>query len=176
MIELPGIRLAQMGDSLAIARVHVDTWRTTYMGIVPDEFLANLSYVRCQENWVKELSNPQGEWRTFVAEARSGQIVAFASGGPLREALADFDGELYVVYVLKSYQGMGYGKRLVTQVALDLASRGFHSLVIWALKDNPACRFYEMLGGQLTAEKAVEIGGKELLDVAYVWPDLAVFR
>ena len=70
---------------------------------------------------------------------------------------------------------MGYGRLLVTQVAHDLASRGYRSLVIWVLKDNPARRFYERLGGRLAAEKVVEIGGRPLLDVAYVWPDLAVF-
>jgi ribosomal protein S18 acetylase RimI-like enzyme len=108
----------------------------------------------------------------FVAEDQSGQIVALASGGPLREALDSYDGELYVLYVLKSFQRMGYGKLLVTQIAQDLASKGYHSLVIWVLKDNPACRFYERLGGRMIAEKVVEIGGKQLLDAAYVWPDL----
>lgn len=168
------IRPAQIDDVPAIARVHVDTWRTTYRGIVPDAHLANLSYERCQANWIAHLSNPQGA-HTFVAQAPSGQIVAFASGGQLREALAGFDGELYVIYVLEAFQGRGYGKLLVTRVARDLASRGYQSLVIWVLKENPACRFYERLGGQIFAEKAVEIGGKTLLDVAYVWPDLAVF-
>ena len=172
---MPMIRPAQIDDALAMARVHVDTWRTTYVGIVPDEHLANLSYERCQAGWIEHLTNSQDE-HTFVAEAQSGQIVAIASGGPIREALDNFDGELYVLYVLKSFQGMGYGKLLVTQVAHDLASRGYHSMVIWVLKDNPACHFYEKLGGRLTAEKVVEIGGKELIDVAYVWTDLAVFR
>jgi ribosomal protein S18 acetylase RimI-like enzyme len=81
-----------------------------------------------------------------------GHIVAIASCGPLRDALAGFDGELYVLYVLKSFQGLGYGQRLVTRAAHDLASRGYHSLVAWVLKDNPARRFYERLGGRLAAE------------------------
>ncbi len=38
------IRPAVAADAAAIARVHVDTWRTTYRGIVPDEHLAKLSY------------------------------------------------------------------------------------------------------------------------------------
>ena len=176
MIPMPVLRPAQVDDALAIARVHVDTWRTTYVGIVPGEHLANLSYERCQTGWIEHLSNSQSGECTFVAEAQSGQIVAFASGGPLRDALAGSDGELYNIYVLKSFQGMGYGRLLVSQVARDLASRGYHSLVIWVLRDNPACRFYEGLGGRLVAEKVVEIGGKQLSDVAYVWSDLAVFR
>ena len=173
---MPRIRPAQTEDALSIARVHVDTWRTTYVGIVPDEHLANLSYERCQAGWVEELSDPEGETHTFVAEAQPGQIVGFACGGPIQDALAGVDGELYNIYVLKSFQGKGYGKRLVTRVARDLSIRGFHALVIWVLKDNPACRFYERLGGHLAAEKVVEIGGKLLTDVAYVWPDLAAFE
>jgi len=169
------IRPAQIDDTRDMARVHVDTWRTTYVGIVPDEHLVNLSYERCQAGWIEHLSNPKGEF-VFVAEAQLGQIVALASGGPLRETLGSFDGELYVLYVLQPFQRMGYGKRLVTQVAQALANKGYHSLVIWVLKDNPACHFYEGLGGYPTAEKVVEIGGKQLLDVAYVWPDLAIFR
>lgn len=173
---MPVIRPAQIEDAHAIARVHIDTWRTTYRGIVPDEHLSNLSYDRAQASWLKYLSNPESETHAFVAEDESGQTVAFASGGPLRERLDDYDGELYVLYVLKSFQGMGYGKLLVSRVARDLISRGLHSLVIWVLKENPACRFYERLGGLKTAEKVIEIGGKELIDVAYVWPKLAVFK
>jgi ribosomal protein S18 acetylase RimI-like enzyme len=170
------IRPARSNDARAIAHVHVDTWRTTYVGIVPDEHLSNLSYDRSQANWLSYLSNPDSETHAFVAEDETGQIVAFASGGPLREQLGNYDGELYVLYVLRSFQGSGYGKLLVSRVAHDLISRGYHSLVIWVLKENPACRFYERLGGKQVAEKMIEIGGKGLIDVAYVWSDLARFK
>ena len=173
---MPVIRPVQIEDARAIAHVHIDTWRTTYIGIVPDEHLSNLSYDRCQANWIEYLSNPESKTHAFVAEDETGQIVAFASDGPLRERLEDYDGELYVLYVLSSFQRIGYGKLLVSRVAHDLISRGYHSLVIWVLKENPACRFYERLGGRKTAEKVIEIGGKELVDVAYAWPDLAVFK
>jgi len=166
---MPVIRRAEVDDAPAMARVHVDTWRTAYVGIVSDEHLANLSYERCQEGWIEHLSNPQSETHAFVAEARPGHIVAIASGGPLRDAWAGFDGELYVLYVLKSFHGMGYGRLLLAQVAQDLVNRDYHSLVAWVLKDNPARRFYERLGGRLVAEKVVEIGGRQLIDVAYVW-------
>jgi GNAT superfamily N-acetyltransferase len=170
MTRMPAIRPAQIDDAHNIARVHVDTWRTTYVGIVPDEHLASLSYERSQANWIKYLTHPQNG-TAFVAEIE-GQIVGITSCGPLDEPLADYDSELYVLYVLKSYQGMGLGKLLVKYVVDYLKSKGFHSMVIWVLKDNPACRFYESLGGQLAAEKTIEIGGKQLVDVAYVWSDL----
>ena len=38
------IRAAKPADAGSLARVHVDSWRSTYTGILPDEFLAGLSY------------------------------------------------------------------------------------------------------------------------------------
>jgi len=168
------IRLAQVEDAPAIARVHIDTWRTAYAGIVLAEHLARLSYERCEARWLPYLCDPQGETRTFVAEAR-GQVVAFASGGPARDPLPGLDGELYNLYVLEAFQGKGYGRLLVAQLAQDLAIQGYHSLIAWVVKDNPACRFYERLGGRLVGGKTVKVGGQALVDVAYGWPDLAVF-
>lgn|GEM_PF-5890417 len=37
------MREASLKDVPMIARVHVDTWRTTYHGIMPEEYLAQLS-------------------------------------------------------------------------------------------------------------------------------------
>jgi GNAT superfamily N-acetyltransferase len=166
------IRPAKIEDALAMARVHVDTWRTTYVGIIPDEYLANLSYERSQAGWCEHFADPQGS-TAFVAEV-GGQVVALACGGPLREALEDFDGELYVLYILEAYQGMGCGRLLIKRVVHELESLGYHSLVIWVLKENPACQFYERLGGRLAGEKLIEIGGKQLVDAAYVWPNLSI--
>ena len=38
------VREAVPADARAIARVHVDSWRTTYRDIVPDSVLSQLSY------------------------------------------------------------------------------------------------------------------------------------
>lgn len=168
------IRPARPADAPAMARVHVDTWRTTYGGLIPDAYLAGLSVERSAARWSDYLANPPAKGLAFVAEAPAEHIVAVTSAGPLREALEDFDAEIYALYVAQAYQGVGLGRRLVAACARELRNEGFHSLVIWVLKDNPACGFYARLGGQRNAEKVVEIGGEPLLDVAYVWPDLTV--
>ena len=38
------IRRAKLDDAPGIAKVHVESWRTTYKGIIPNDFLNNLSY------------------------------------------------------------------------------------------------------------------------------------
>jgi hypothetical protein len=49
------IRRATLEDAAAIARVRVDTWRTAYRGIVPDEFLDNMSYEGNESRWAEML-------------------------------------------------------------------------------------------------------------------------
>ena len=48
------IRAAVPEDAASMARVHVDSWRSTYAGIVPAEYLAGLSYPNRESLW-KEL-------------------------------------------------------------------------------------------------------------------------
>jgi hypothetical protein len=45
------IREATMTDVAAIARVHVESWRTTYKGLLPDDYLANLTYEQREPRW-----------------------------------------------------------------------------------------------------------------------------
>ena len=44
--------------------------------------------------------------------------------------------------------------------------------IVWVLVDNPACKFYEALGGEKIYEKQVEKGGIMLNEIAYGWIDI----
>jgi hypothetical protein len=45
-------------------------------------------------------------------------------------------------------------------------------MMLWVLKENPTCRFYEHLGGKICAERTIELGGKVLDELGYGWRDL----
>jgi GNAT superfamily N-acetyltransferase len=167
-------RSATVADIPAIARVHVDTWRSTYRGIIPAEYLASLSYDDRADRWHRILTNPANAYFVYVAEDNAGQIVGFASGGTERTGNAVYQGELTAIYILDSYQKQGIGKRLVQLVAENLCQKGINSMLIWVLLDNPACQFYAALGGQKVDEKEIEIGGIKLIEVAYSWTDTAI--
>lgn len=166
------VREATHSDVSAIARVHVDTWRTTYRGIVPDEFLANLSYEKRENGWHQVLNNaPKDGNFTYVAEDESGQIVGFANGGVERAGDPVYQGELSAIYILKNHQQKGIGRELVRVVAERLGRMEIYSMLMWVLADNPACQFYETLGGQRVHEKEIEKGGTKLSEIAYGWTD-----
>ncbi len=168
----PNIREATLADIPGIARVHVDTWRTAYRGIVPADFLASLTYEGKESLWSLILGTPAEKSCVYVAEDETGQIVGFASCGPVRPRSEPHEGELYAIYILDSHHGKGIGRKLFTAIANHLARNGFTSMLLWVFADNPARRFYEALGGQKVNEKQFEIGGATLTEVGYLWPDI----
>ncbi len=46
-------------------------------------------------------------------------------------------------------------------------------MVIWVLKDNPACGFYKAMGGEEVDARIDRIDNKDLLKLAYKWDNLS---
>jgi ribosomal protein S18 acetylase RimI-like enzyme len=168
------MREATMADVAAIARVHVESWRTTYKGLLPDGYLANLTYERREPLWREILSKPDGQQLVYVAEDTAQTIVGFASGGPERSGDPVYTGEVYAIYLLEGWQGQGIGRQLTVTLVRRLIQRGLTSLLIWVMADNPSRRFYEALGGQPVRDRRQMTGGVEVTDVAYGWLDARV--
>src|SRR5271157_3943297 len=131
------IREARPQDAPAIAKVHVDSWRTTYGRIVASEFLASLSYEESERMWRNELSSSTNPVSLFVAETPDGAVVGFAAAGPEREGDTAYQGEIYALYLLQNYQRQGIGRELFNSCARELERRGFTSFLLWVLKANP---------------------------------------
>ncbi len=168
------VREAVSGDAAAIARVHVDTWRTAYAGILPDEFLAGLQYANSEAVWSAAMAAGRPDASLLVAETAQGEVVGFAYGAPEREGDPTYRGEIFAIYVLQAYQGQGAGRRLFTTAARRLRKAGFDAFLLWVLKDNTSARrFYESLGGTYLTEKTITIGETDLIEVSYGWRDIA---
>jgi GNAT superfamily N-acetyltransferase len=162
------IRTAHVNDAAAIAKVHVESWRTTYKGIVPDDFLARLSYKQREQLWRQILTDSDSPSFVYVAD-ESETVIGFVSGGPERSGDPVYTGELYALYLLARYQGQGIGRQLVITLVNRLLQDGMTALLLWVLAENPARQFYERLGGRPLYEKTVTIGGVPLIEVAYGW-------
>ncbi len=167
------VREATQHDVSAIARVHLDTWQKTYQGIIPDEYLRNLSYKKRKSSWEQILGEASEKSNfTYVAENELGQIIGFANGGLERDNDPVYQGELNAIYILESNQRKGIGRCLFQTVVQKLEQMDIHSMLVWVLADNSACRFYEILGGKKVRDKQIERGGKTLTEVAYGWSNI----
>jgi GNAT superfamily N-acetyltransferase len=168
------IRKALPQDAPSIARVHVDSWRTSYASILSSQLLASLSYADRQKMWSGILALPSGQSLVYVAETPERQVVGFVSAGPERAGADDYRGEIYALYLLQSFHRQGIGRQLFQAAAAELAQRGLDSLLVWVLAGNPARAFYEALGGQYLREQGIEIGGQRLVEVAYGWQNTLI--
>lgn len=173
------IRRAVVTDAPAIATVHVDAWKTAYRGVVPEDYLANLSYSEREARWSATLSDPAN--LVFVAEdsfpkSPEKWMMGFCSGGANRSIKTDPDyaGELGAIYILEEYRGRGTGSALVRYLVRALVERGYTSMLVWVLARNPYRRFYEKLGGEYIRSQEIEIGGETFEEAAYGWRDLEI--
>jgi ribosomal protein S18 acetylase RimI-like enzyme len=168
------IRPAAPDDAHAVGRVHVETWRAAYRGLVSDAYLASLSPAQRAGQWDGFLADRSGARFVFVADDDVDGLIGFAAAGPERSGGPNHRGELYALYVVPSHQRQGVGRGLLRAVAGRLVAAGTRSMLLWVLEANPRARaFYEALGGVVVRAQPIEIGGATFTEVAYAWPELA---
>ena len=159
-------------DAEDLARVHVQSWRETYKGLLPDAYLARMSEVDFARRFRRSLTFPAAGEVTLAAMSRGG-LLGYAQAGPSRAGVAG-EGEIATLYLLRQAQGHGAGKRLMAAAARALFAEGARSLALSVLRDNvPARGFYEHLGGRAettTLERGP--GGALLHEVTYRWPEI----
>ena len=166
------IRAALPSDAPAIGRIHVESWRETYRGVVPDRLLDSLSAVVRAAMWQGALDR-EPPVPLFVAQRAGGDVVGFAGGGPRRGDAPPHDAEVYAIYLLRAVRHRGCGRRLMAALAAALQARGFRSLCLWVLRENaPARDFYQRLGGQVVGERTEVDGDHAFNEVAYGWASL----
>ncbi|MFN8498666.1 MAG: GNAT family N-acetyltransferase [Anaerolineae bacterium] len=78
-----------------------------------------------------------------------------------------YSGELYALYVLPAWHGLGVGRRLVAAVVAHLRGDGHQAMYVWVLAGNPANGFYQRLGGQFFGVKDLPVGDATLIEEGY---------
>ena len=156
------IREATSEDIPALAALHVKTWSDTYWNV------RNPPTYRIREQQWREQFKKSGErWFCFVVENQNGELVGFAKGTSYAsDDLPGYAGELNKIYLLREYQRLGIGRRLVGHVASRFLGQGINTMVLFGTPQNPSCAFHEALGGERLFAKNREFHG------AYGWRDL----
>lgn len=164
------IRKAIVQDAEGIGTVHVDSWRTTYKDIVPDEFLNKLSYKQRTLLWERHLEDLTK--LILVVENNDGDIIGFSSAG--KRETAPFPNSIYLetLYLLEAYQGKGLGKLLLKELFLFFQQNNYQTIYVEVLADNKTKYFYEHFGAKLITSLEINIGGKVLEELVFEWDDI----
>jgi ribosomal protein S18 acetylase RimI-like enzyme len=168
------LRHAQLSDESAVARLHVESWRSAYRGVLRDEFLDGAV-----------VADRGGLWKARFAELnRADQLILVSEeGGDLQgfacvffDADAEWGTLIDNLHVVPGLKGKGLGRELMGAVAQHLQRSGYRQLLhLWVFEKNAAARgFYERLGGTI-ATRITEAtpDGDEAEVLRYFWPDLS---
>lgn len=159
-------RRASREDAIDIANIHDASWLNAYSGMVPHKALNRMIQRRGAAWWADAIAR---KTVILVLELQD-KIVGYATLGRNRVKTLPFDGEIYEIYLLPEYQGVGLGTHLFIAARSELARRGLQGTVVWALEDNdPALRFYKNAGGKAIAHGKESFDGEDLQKVAFSW-------
>jgi len=140
------IRNATVYDAQQIARVHIDSWRRAYRGMILDSVLDELDVADRAERWVSILTS--SDWPCFVAESKSG-VVGFVHISSCRDDdlnPSEF-GEITALYISPDNWRMGVGSKLLHSSLERLKELEFSKTSLWVLEENKQGRlFYEKHG------------------------------
>lgn len=164
------IRHATLTDAKGIAKVHVDSWKSTYRDIIPNDFLEKLSYDQRTDLWNQNISKEENY--VFVAVNSDGEIIGFADCGKRESNNVDNSGDLTSIYLLEEYQEKGIGKQLLKQLFLKFEELSFNRVFVEVLEDNKTRYFYEYYGAKLIKTEEILIGGVHLNLLTYEWKNL----
>lgn len=139
----PAVRSARPEDALSLALVHTQCWQETYKGILSDEFLAGLEPSSRLGMWERILAGPQIDNHWVACDGAA--VVGFAGrqfpGVEGQLPLPVRPVTLWGLYLLKSHQGLGLGRKLLE------AALGAEPASLWVAAQNlRAIGFYRRFG------------------------------
>lgn len=134
------IREPTDADIPALAQLHVTTWNATYAPM-----LMNGPPVAVREyQWREAFATLDGSWFCFVVQNTRGELVGFAKGQ--KSEHPEYGGQLSKIYLLREYQRLGLGRRLIGHVARRFLTQGITAMWLCGDARNPSCNAWVALG------------------------------
>ncbi|HEX4454628.1 MAG TPA: GNAT family N-acetyltransferase [Kofleriaceae bacterium] len=165
------IRQATHDDAAAVARAQLDSWRSSYRGILPDAVLDKLDISRWTDSR-RRIAADGGLLQLVAYDLTHGDIVGFCDAGPSRRG-AEMAGEVYALYLVQHAKRHGLGSELLDHTISWLRAHDRRSMIIWVLENNHhARRFYEVRGGELGGTVQSHVHGFPVVERAYLWRHL----
>jgi GNAT superfamily N-acetyltransferase len=165
------VREATLADAEGIARVHTDSWQTSYRGILPDTVLDRIDVGQRAESR-KKILRDRSVFQLVAYDVTHGDIVGFCDAGASRRHMP-YAGEVYAIYLAHRAKRHGIGQEMFERVQAWLVANEMRSMIVWVLENNHhARRFYEAMGGRQGSKLSSRVGGYPVVELSYIWDRL----
>jgi GNAT superfamily N-acetyltransferase len=166
------LRQAVPSDAETIAALHTESWRSSYRGILNDDYLAGSVANERRAYWQKSLNAPHPERRYILLAERDKNVIAFVSVFLDKEP--EHGALLNNLHVLPTLKGQGLGRLLMREAAQWTLLKNVNHMHLWTFEVNhEARRFYDALGGEAVEKKLESVAGNVEKDILrYYWQDL----
>lgn len=165
------VREATLADAEGIARVHTDSWQTSYRGILPDTVLDRIDVGQRAESR-KKILRDRSVFQLVAYDVTHGDIVGFCDAGASRRHMP-YAGEVYAIYLAHRAKRHGIGQEMFERVQAWLVANEMRSMIVWVLENNHhARRFYEAMGGRQGGKLSSRVGGYPVVELSYIWDRL----
>jgi len=160
------LREAIAEDLSALAELHVRTFNETHLA--PGE--SGPTRATREWQWRDKLAESDATHFVLVLETASRQLVGFIWCHPTKDN-PTWAARLNKIYLLREYQRRGLGTRMVAAAVGRLLESGLTSMALFTEVENePACRFYEQLGGER------QLNERGVFEGMFGWRDLRLLR
>lgn len=160
------IRYAEVNDAKVLGKIHSESWKVAYKGIVPDLVLDNITPDKRERYFENALSENLEEDTLIFADDKA---VGFMTIGECRDNDRDNTyGEIWGIYLLPEYWNRGIGSYYIKWGINELKNRNYKKVTLWVLEDNLNSRkFYERMGFRHDGKVRDIDFGKKLNELRY---------
>ena len=168
------LREATEHNAAAIAKLHADSWRLAYRGILSDEYLDNRVHQERAALWQQRFSElAEKPFFVILAETET-DLAGFACVFP--DEHPTYGAFLDNLHVVPQRIGQGIGRQLLAAVAERILAGGSGGgLYLWVIEQNARARqFYAKAGAQEVERTELTMpDGSRPVELRCYWPDPA---
>lgn len=140
-------RKATVGDAYGIAYVSAYSWKETYTGLLPEDYLEYR--INNINNKVDDTKNFIKKHPNYLVSVANNKVVGICNYDRSNNANYSDYGYIGALYVLKEYQGIGIGKELFKMAIEGLIKLGYDKMYLECMVGNDSINFYTKYLGEI---------------------------
>lgn len=165
------IRFAEESDLKHIAELYVHNHKTTYRGLLSEEYFSSLTVESAENRWKKYLADGNKIWVAYESDI----FLGFTAGKEDDE----LENTWYLdsLHVSENARGRGIGTELIRTMGKFAAQNGYRSMSICVVKGNDSAKsLYLRLGAEPLKEFEDSFANTRTNSEKLIWNEIKIFQ